>query len=274
VRGFAKSRVAAAVAMALVAAGCGSSSKSSSTSTSASITTSSSSGGSKAAGSITVSAASSLTGAFTKIGTDFESANPGATAKFNFGSSSTLATQIEQGAPADAFASADTANMAKLHDKGLLSGTPEVFARNQLVIVTKPGNPKHVKSLSDLANVGTIALCGADVPCGKYAEQALKNAGVTIPESSITRGVDVKATLSSVTTGDANAAVVYVTDAKSAGSQVETVTIPAAQNVIATYPIAGLKASGQQATVQAFIAYVLSPAGQSTLQSFGFLPPS
>ena len=271
-RGFTKFRVAAAVAMALVVAGCGSSSKSSSTSTST--TTSSSSSGSKATGSITVSAASSLTGAFTKIGRDFESANPGASAKFNFASSSTLATQIEQGAPADAFASADTANMAKLRDKGLLSGTPEVFARNQLVIVTKPGNPKHVKSLADLANAGTIALCGADVPCGKYAEQALKNAGVTIPESSITRGVDVKATLSSVTTGDANAAVVYVTDAKSAGSQVETVTIPAAQNVVATYPIAGLKASDQQATVQAFIAYVLSPAGQSTLQSFGFLPPS
>jgi molybdate transport system substrate-binding protein len=270
VRGFTKFRVAAAVAMALVVAGCGSSSKSSSTSAN----TSSSSSGSKATGSITVSAASSLTGAFTTIGKDFEAANPGATAKFNFGSSSTLATQIEQGAPADAFASADTKNMAKLHDKGLLSGTPEVFARNQLVIVTKLGNPKHVKSLADLANVGTIALCGADVPCGKYAEQALKNAGVTIPESSITRGVDVKATLSSVTTGDANAAVVYVTDAKSAGAQVETVTIPAAQNVVATYPIAALKASDQQATVQAFIAYVLSPAGQSTLQSFGFLPPS
>ena len=221
-----------------------------------------------------MSAASSLTDAFTQIGKDFEATDKGAKTTFNFASSSTLETQIEQGAPADAFASADTSNMQKLQDQHLVAGTPQVFARNELVIVTKPGNPKHITSLSDLAHAGTIALCGTDAPCGKYAEEALTRASVTIPNSSITRGTDAKATLAAVTTGDANAAIVYTTDARSAGSQVVTVAIPAGQNVIATYPIAGLESSSKADTVQAFIQYVLSPTGQSTLRSFGFLPPS
>jgi molybdate transport system substrate-binding protein len=251
----------------IAVAACGSDSKSGSSTTS---TTSAS----KVSGKITVSAAASLTGAFTQIEKDFHTANPDASATFNFGSSSTLATQIQQGAPADTFASADQTNMTKLTDKNLVSGSPVVFAKNQLVIVTKPGNPKNVKTLADLANAGTIALCGADVPCGKYAAQALQNAGVTIPESSITRGVDVKATLAAVTTGDANAAIVYETDAKSAGSDVDTVEIPAEQNVIATYPIAVLTGTSDKETAQAFVDYVMSSAGQATLQSFGFLPPS
>jgi molybdate transport system substrate-binding protein len=261
------------VGIVLVAAGCSSSSKSSSDSSSSSAVSTTTSG-STVTGRITVSAASSLTGAFTEIGHDFEKANRGSSVTFNFGPSSALETQIDQGAPADAFASADQANMQKLQDDNRVSGTPRVFARNRLVIVTKPGNPEHIASLADLAHAGTISLCGADVPCGKYAAQALQQAGVTIPESSITRGVDAKATLASVTTGDADAAVVYVTDAKAAGPRAATVQIPTAQNVIATYPIACLKASGEHDTVQAFIDYVLSPAGQATLRSFGFLPPS
>jgi molybdate transport system substrate-binding protein len=261
----------------LIATGC-SDSKKSDVSAASSTAMSSSSSAPTATGKITVSAASSLTDAFNKIGKDFQTANPGASVAFNFGSSGTLATQIQQGAPADSFASADTTNMDKLKQANLVDGQPVVFATNQLVIVTKPGNPKNVHSLADLANVGTVSLCSVDgstpPPCGKYAAQVLQMAGVNIPESSITRGQDVKTTLAAVTTGDAEAAIVYVSDAQAAGNSVASVTIPTAQNVIATYPIAVLAASGNKATAQAFIDYVMSPAGQSTLQSYGFLPPT
>jgi len=222
-------------------------------------------------GEITVSAAASLTEAFTRIGKDFARAYPGATATFNFGSSSTLETQIEQGAPSDTFASADTTNMDQLVAADLVDGAPIVFARNRMVIVTKVGNPKSVTGLSDLADLDVVALCGETVPCGAYAAAALRSAGVTIDESRVTRGQDVKTTIAAVTTGDADAAIVYVTDAVSA--PVDTVAIPDADNLTATYPIATLKASGNRATSRAFIRYVLSPAGQAVLRSFGFLPP-
>jgi molybdate transport system substrate-binding protein len=224
-------------------------------------------------GTITVSAAASLTETFTKLGTDFGKANPGATASFNFGSSGTLATQIQQGAPADLFASADPTNMDLLAKAGLVDDRAEVFAKNKLVIVTKPGNPKHVKTLADLATVGVVSLCGETVPCGKYAAQVLTGAGVTIPTAEVTRGQDVKATLAAVTTGDADAAIVYVTDAKAAGSAVTAVTIPDAQNAIAVYPIGVLKRTGNVTAARAFMAYVLSTRGQATLKSSGFLPP-
>jgi molybdate transport system substrate-binding protein len=262
--------VALALAVGIAVVACGSSSSSASKRPKASTSTS----GPKVTGAITVSAAASLTEAFTKLGTDFSAANPGATVTFNFGSSGTLATQIQQGAPADAFASADPANIATLQQAHLVDGRAIVIATNNLVIVTKPGNPKHVKTLRDLATVGIVSLCGETVPCGKYADQALTTAGVTIPTDKVTRGADVKATLAAVTTGDADAAIVYVTDAKSAGSAVATVTIPDAQNVVATYPIAVLKASGNAATARAFVRYVVSKTGQSTLTSYGFIPHS
>jgi molybdate transport system substrate-binding protein len=250
-----------------VAAGCGSSSSNGSSTTTAASKPS-------ATGKITVSAAASLTEAFNKLGKDFEAANPKATVAFNFGSSTTLATQIQQGAPADSFASADQANMTKLVSAHLIDGTPVVFAKNKLVIVTKPGNPKHVQTLADLPALGTVALCGADVPCGKYAAQVLQNAQVTIPTNKITRGQDVKATLAAVMTGDADAAIVYATDAQSAGNTVTTVDIPESQNAIAVYPIGVIAKSSNKATAQAFTAYVTSPAGEATLKSLGFLPPS
>src|SRR5262249_11294150 len=161
---------------------------------------------------IKVSDAASLTEAFDQIGQDFTKANPKTTVTFNPGSSSTLAMQIQQtnGVGIDTFASADEANMDKLVSANLVDGTPVVFARNRWVIVTKPGNPKNVKTLADLANLDTISLCGETVPCGKYAAQVLTEANVTIPESKVTRGTDVKATLAAVTQGDADAAIVYV----------------------------------------------------------------
>jgi molybdate transport system substrate-binding protein len=257
--------------MGLVAAGCGSSSSSSGSDKSTTTTAAS-----KVSGTITVSAAASLTEAFTKMGADFKAANPKAGTTFNFGSSGTLETQIQQsaGAGVDTFASADEDNMNKLVSASLIDGTPTVFAKNRLEIVTKPGNPKNIKTLKDLEQTDTMSLCALTVPCGKYAAQILQTAGVGIPETKITRGVDVKGTLAAVTTGDADAAIVYVTDAKSAGDTVTSVPIPDAQNAIATYPIATIKGSANAATSQAWIDYVMSSAGQATLKSFGFLPPS
>jgi molybdate transport system substrate-binding protein len=260
-----------AVVLGLVAAGCSSDDSSSGSKSSTTTTTVS-----KVTGAIKVSDAASLTEAFAKIGADFTKANPNATVTFNPGSSGTLATQIQQtnGAGIDTFASADEDNMNKLVTANLIDGTPQIFATNKLIIVTKPGNPKNVKTLADLANLNVVSLCGLTVPCGKYAAQVLQTAGVTIPESKVTRGIDVKGTLAAVTTGDADAAIVYVTDAKTAGASVASVTIPDAQNATATYPIATLAASANQETSQAFIDYVMSSKGQATLHSFGFLPPS
>ena len=229
-------------------------------------------------GTITVPSAASLTEAFGAIGKDFTKANPDAKVMFSFDSSTTLSAQIIAGAPADAFASADEANMKKLTDANLVDGTPEVFARNQAVIVTKPGNPTKIKSVADLAtaatNGGVISLCGADVPCGKVATQVLQQAGVQIPETSITRGQNAKTTLSAVSDGDAVAGIVYVTDAKAAGKAVDTVEIPDEDNAIAVYPIGVLKASGNPTVAKAFEDFVLGDSGQATLEEFGFLPPT
>jgi len=265
--------VVSLVLFALVATACGSSSKSSSSSATTTPPTSGG-GAAKVTGSITVSAAASLTQAFKKIGQQFEAANPGSTVKFNFDASSALVTQIQSGAPADVFASADQSNMTKLTSAGKIDGTPVVFAKNKLEIATKPDNPKNITGLSSLPTAGIIALCAKEVPCGKYAEAALTAAKVTIPESSITRGQNASATLGQVSQGDAVAAIVYVTDVKGAGSAVGGVTIPDDQNQIAVYPIGVLKSSSDSATAKAFADYVASPAGQSVLQSYGFLPPS
>jgi molybdate transport system substrate-binding protein len=227
----------------------------------------------KVTGTITVSAAASLTEAFQKMGTDFQKRNSGTTVTFNFGSSGTLATQIQGGAPADAFASADGANMQKLVTGGQVTAEPTVFASNLLTIVVKPGNPKKVKSISDLPGLDVVSLCGETVPCGKYADQILSGAGVTVDPSKVTRGADVKATLAAVTTGDADAAIVYVSDAIAAGSSVTAVPIPTWQNAYAIYPIAPIAASKNQDLANAWVKYTVSPAGQRTLQSFGFLPP-
>ncbi len=257
------------VVVGLVAGGCGRDSSSGSRDISTPTTIAV-----KANGTITVAAAASLTEAFTKIGSDFKHTNPNVTARFNFGSSGTLATQIQQGAPADTFASADEDNMKRSTAANLTDGRPVIFAKNKLVIVTKPGNPKKVKTLADLVDLDVVSLCGDTVPCGKYSAQILQTAGVKIPETKITRAQDVKAALAAVTTGDADAAIVYTTDAKSAGNSVEAVMIPDAQNATATYPIVTLAASGNKAASRAFIAYVTSSKGQATLRSYGFLPPS
>ena len=259
--------LAIGLTLGFVASGCSSSKSDTVTGATTATTTA------QVSGTITVSAAASLTGAFGTIKDDFVKANPGANVSINFGSSGTLETQIDSGAPADLAAFADEATMKKLSDKNLLAAPSQVFATNSLVIVTKPGNPKNITSLADLATAGTISLCADSAPCGKYAKQILQTAGITIPTSSVTQGQDVKATLSAVTDGDAVAGIAYVTDTESAGSKVATVTIPTAQNVVAKYPIAVLKATTDSALANAFMAYVLGAEGQAVLQAAGFEAP-
>lgn len=262
--------IAVLAAFVLVVGACSSDSSSDTTTTSKATETSVAA--STLSGAVTISAAASLTGSFEEIQKLFVAEHPDVTVTFNFGASGALAEQIQQGAPADVAAFADTTPMDKLVAASLIDGEPQIFAHNQLVIVTKPGNPEKITTVADLVNAGTVSLCGASAPCGKFADQILATAGVTIPETSVTRGQDVKATLAAVTQGDANAAIVYTTDAKSVGDQVETVEIPEPQNVIADYPIASVKASTNAEAAKAFIDFVLGPEGQKVLVAAGFLP--
>jgi molybdate transport system substrate-binding protein len=256
-----RSRIRLAVVLlvaALLATGCGGNDDSS--------------GASSGAGSpteIKVFAAASLTAAFTKIGSDFTAANSGIKVTFNFAGSQALATQIQQGAPADVFASADVPNMDKVKD---LVDTPQNFASNQLQIVVEQGNPKGVKTLDDLASRDLkVVLAAPEVPAGKYAKQMLDQAGVTV--RPVSQEDNVKAVMTKVSLGEADAGIVYVTDVTAGGDKVEGVDIPKDQNVTATYPIAAVKASKNQQPAQAFVDLVRSPDGQQVLASFGFLPP-
>ena len=220
-------------------------------------------------GTISVFGAASLTSSFKAMGASYQQAHPGVTVQFNFAGSPTLVAQIEQGAQADVFASADTTNMDKLKGDGFTAGTPQVFAHNQLEIVVAPGNPKGITGLADLAKPGVIYISeAATVPAGKYALQALAKAGVTVTPRSLE--TDVKSLVGKIELGEADAGIVYTTDVKAAGSQVLGVPIPDADNVIATYPIVAVRGSRNAAVADDFIAYVLSAAGQAALASFGF----
>jgi molybdate transport system substrate-binding protein len=181
-------------------------------------------------------------------------------------------TVILDGAPVDAFAPADEATMATVTEEGLASTDPVAFARNRLVIVTKPGNPEHIDGLADLTDVGTIALCGEDIPCGSLAEQALEDADVSIPEPSVTRGQNAKGTLAAVSEGDAVAGIVYRTDAMAARGRVGTVEIPGRAKVTTTYPIAVLDGTDEPALARAFVRFVSSADGSAILAARGFLP--
>ena len=194
--------------------------------------------------------------------------------RFNFDSSGTLAEQILRGAPADVFASANPANLADLAAENRLSGKPFDIAQNALAIVTKPGNPAGIEGLADLATAGVVSSCSLDAPCGRLAAEVLDRAEVRIPERSISRGQNVKSTLTAVTEGDAVAAIVYVTDARAAGGRVATVEIPQSVNAIATYPAAVLADTTNPTAAQAFLDFLLSDAAQKTLATFGFLPPT
>jgi molybdate transport system substrate-binding protein len=230
------------------------------------------SGGSSGAASpaeIKVFAAASLTAAFTEIGQQYTAANGGTKVSFNFAGSQALATQIQQSAPADVFASADLTNMDKVKD---LVGTPQNFASNLLQIVVEKGNPKAVNGLEDLANPDLkVVLAAPEVPAGKYAQQALAKANVTV--KPVSQEDNVKAVVTKVSLGEADAGIVYVTDVTAGGDKVEGVDIAEELNVLATYPIATVKASKAQDKAQAFMDLVLSDQGQQVLKQYGFLPP-
>lgn len=233
---------------------------------------SSSASSGKPSGTVIVLAAASLKGAFDKIGKDFELAHPGTTVKFSYGGSSSLATSIKQGVSADVFASANTANMDTVSGDKMTEGTPKIFVRNKLEIVTEAGNPHHIKSVSDLAEPSIkVAVCAPAVPCGAYSSQVFKKAGVTV--KPVSEETSVSGVVTKVSLGEADAGLVYVTDVKAGGDKIEGVPIPADQNVIADYPIVQLKDAPNAAAAAAFISYVLSPPAQEVLASYGFLPP-
>ena len=255
------------VCFALAATGCGSSGKSSGSSSTTAA------GQSKLTGSLNVFAAASLTEAFNDEKTTLAASDPALKLTYDFAGSQALVTQIQSGAPADVFASADQKNMQKLVTAGLVEA-PKTFARNKLEIAVAPGNPKKITGLADLEKAGvTLVLEDPSVPAGNYARQAFGEAGLPAPKPA-SNELDVKSALAKLTSGDADAVIVYVTDVTAAGSKVEGVEIPDAQNVIASYPIAVIKASKNLAAAEAFVDAIVSGSGQQALRARGFLAPS
>lgn len=224
-------------------------------------------------GDLTVYAAASLTASFNDLAKEFEKANPGVDVKpIDYDGSSTLATQIIGGAPADVFASADQANMQKVASASLTAATPSVFASNTLQIAVAPGNPKHITGLKDLANPGIkVVLCAPAVPCGAAAHKLLDADGITV--KPVSEEQNVTAVITKVGTGNADAGLVYVTDVKAAAGQVDGVTIPDADKAINQYVIAPVKGAQNLPVARAFVSFVLSSAGQAVLAKYGFAKP-
>jgi len=213
-----------------------------------------------------VLAATSLTNAFRAIEQAFEAAHPGADVTMSFGASSTLATQIKNGAPADVFASADVDNIAKV--AGSLASGYSIFATNFLQIMVAAGNPKNVQTLADLANPDLIVITAQPgVPIRSYTDEVLSRAGVSANFRSFE--ANVSGIVTKITSGAADAGIVYRTDVINAGSKAQGVRIPVAQNVVAEYPIGVLSGSGNPRLATAFVRFVNGP-GQSILGSFGF----
>lgn len=225
-----------------------------------------------ATGVVTVFAASSLKSTFTELGTQFEKHNPGTKVTFNFAGSSDLVAALSQGAPADVFASADTTTMTKAVDGGLVSGDPVAFATNTLTIVTAPGNPKGIASFADLAAPGNqVVVCAPQVPCGSATEKIEEATGVTLtPVSEESAVTDV---LGKITSGQADAGLVYVTDASGAGDKVTAVPFPESAEAVNTYPIAALRGSADPAATQKFIELVTGAPGRNVLSAAGFATP-
>ena len=225
-----------------------------------------------AAGDVTVLAASSLTESFEEIATAFEAEHDGVDVQLTFDASSALATQIQEGVPADVFASADQANLDEVTDAGLGVGTPSAFASNRLQIVVPEGNPAAVTSLADLAAGNLdVALCAPEVPCGRYAAQAFANAGLEVPEAS--QEDNVRGVLTKVALGEADAGIVYVTDVR-ADADVEGVDLPDDVNVVASYPATALRDAPDPELAAAFVAFLTSDEAQAILRRHGFGPPA
>lgn len=220
--------------------------------------------------SITVFAAASLTAAFQEIGEAYTAEHPKTEVTFSFGASSELVAQINQGAPADVFASADEKNMGKLEPGSI--GEPVVFATNHLELIVAPGNPKHIEGVSDLARTDVVFVSASpEVPIGRYAQQVLDAAGVVATPKSLE--ASVKGIVSKVVLGEADAGIVYVTDVIAAGDKAQGIEIPSAANVLAKYPIAVPASAKHSDSAAAFVAFVRSPQGQRILAKYGFGAP-
>jgi molybdate transport system substrate-binding protein len=257
---FRRTAIAALTAVAaFTLAGCGNDSQAAS---------SSGSGTTNLSGTINVFAAASLTGSFTQLGKDFEKAHPGVKVTFNFAGSSALAQQINQGAPADVFASAAPKNLDQVTDKN----SPTTFAKNRLEIAVPTGNPGKITGLKDFADKNKkIALCAPQVPCGAAAEKVFKATGITPQPDSLEQ--DVKAALTKVSLGEVDAALVYKTDVLSAKDKVEGIEFPEADKAINEYPIASLTKAQNPDGAKAFVEYVLSDQGKAVLTAAGFDAP-
>ncbi len=228
------------------------------------------------AGTLTIFAAASLTDVFEAVSQGFKSKHPEVKVQLSFGGSQSLRTQIEHGAPAHLFASANPKHLAILEKKGIVR-TPIVFAGNSMVVVTPPDNPAKIASFKDLPNASRIVLSGPSVPAGMYAEQILKNANYAlgrdfidrVKKNVVSQETHVRQTLQKVVMGEADAALVYSTDALSAGKKVNIFSIPADYNVQASYPIAVVK-GGAETMAKMFTDYLVSDEGMKILESHGF----
>ncbi len=240
-------------------------------------------------GSLTVFAAASLTDAFNQIKTDLQTQHPNLEITFQTGGSQSLVTQLQEGAFADVLATANTSTMKTAVEGGFIDGNPASFTGNRLVIVTPKDNPAGITSLDDLAKDGIrLVVAGADVPAGKYALQAICSYGsgrdaaapadfvTTVGNNVVSEETDVRSVLAKVQLGEADAGIVYASDAVAAGlsgSAVNVIEFPATVPTTATYPIAPV-AGGNTDLANAFISYVLSLDGQKVLADFGFSPLS
>lgn len=229
-------------------------------------------GSEKDTSTLTVYAAASLTSTFEQLGKEFEAEHDGVDVRLSFGGSSDLVTQIQEGAEADVFASADTANMDKLTGADLADGDPQDFATNTLEIAVPPGNPAGITGLQDLAKAGVnLVVCAPEVPCGAAAQAVADAAGVTL--SPVSEEQSVTDVLAKVTSGEADAGLVYRTDVLGAGDAVEGVEFPEATSVVNTYPIVVVKGSSDADLAREFVDLVLGDTGQKVLSDAGFGHP-
>ncbi|MVO86589.1 molybdate ABC transporter substrate-binding protein [Streptomyces sp. p1417] len=219
--------------------------------------------------SLTVLAAASLTDVFRTAGAAYEKDHPGTKVNFSFEGSQELAAKVRQGAPADALVTADTKTMDGLKDD---TGTPAVIARNRLVIATGKGNPENVRTLKDLGKSGLkVVLAAPEVPVGRYSEQILDAQKVDV--EPVSQEPNVRAVLSKVELGEADAGIVYKTDVTAADGKAEGIDIPDAQNAVASYPAATLKTSEHSEAADGFVKWLSSPAAQKILRDAGFQKP-
>jgi len=255
-----------------------------STAPNAAPTTATSAAPSVAPAALTIYGAASLKGVLDKVKAAYETANPGTTLTISTDSSATLETQIEQGAPADVFLSADTTNPKKLVDKGLAAGAALTFAGNKLTIIVPTANPAGIKTPVGLARTGVKVIAAGDgVPITKYATMLVANLAretgypadfaAKYTADIASKEDNVKAIVAKIELGEGDAGIVYITDAK-ASTNVTTVDVPATANVPATYAGVVVKASKNAAAAQAFLTWFAGPDGQAILSTLGFLPPS